>query len=167
MKANYKRGLIMAVALMLGGILQAGAQEYKTDVSIREQLVNGSVPGAQYGPKKIQPLRQAVVLNKSAHKQSLGEQIKNGTEGGLQAAPGGGGHKFKAKVQAAKIGGSNGQMASEVKQDVKKEPIAAIVQPTQGKEPVIEKIAVEKAPVPPMQGEKTSPATKEPIKNNN
>jgi hypothetical protein len=168
MKLIDRSRLIIVLAIALAGITQAQAQqEFKTNVSVREQLVNGTVAGAQYGPKKIGSFQQAVVVNKSENKQSLSEQIKNGTLGGMRSAPGGGGNKFKANVQAAKSGGAKGPMASEVKEEVKKVPVTTITLPTQGKEPAAVGAEPVKTPVLPMQGENVSPASKEPVKNNN
>lgn len=168
MKLIYRSRLIITLAVVLAGIIQAQAQEFKTNVSIREQMINGTVPGAQYGPKAIKSFQQAAVLNTNKNKQSLSEQIKNGTLGGLPVAAGsGGGHTFKANVQAAKAGGAPKPMASEAKQEVKQEAVKAITLPGQGKEPVAEKTEAIKLPAPSMQGEKGSPADKEPVKNNN
>ena len=169
MKLIDRSRLIIVLAVVLAGITQAQAQqEFKTNVSIREQLINGTVSGAQYGPKKIAPFQQPAVVNKNENKQSLSEQIKNGTLGGMHAASGGGGNKFKANVQPAKLGGEKkGPMASEVKQEVKQAPVTAITLPDQGKEPAAVKTESIKTPPLPMQGENVSPAGKEPVKNNN
>ncbi|WEK34018.1 MAG: hypothetical protein P0Y53_16140 [Candidatus Pseudobacter hemicellulosilyticus] len=84
-------GLLLAVTLSAAAVQ---AQEYRTDVSIREQIMNKSVPGAQFAPGATKKLatRKALSGQQEVHNETIGTQLKKGTAPGMTFAPGTGGN---------------------------------------------------------------------------
>lgn len=70
---------IIIVLIALFSVTGAMAQEYKTDVSIRSQVLNGTVPGAQY--RDVKASRPPSTADKQ---ESVGSQIKNNRVPGTQ-----------------------------------------------------------------------------------
>lgn len=108
---------IIAFLITLFSVSGAIAQEYKTDVSLRSQVLNGTVPGAQYrsGSKSHK-------LPSSANKQeSIGSQIKNNAEPGRQYKKSTGTAVAKGKTASAMP--ADKALASDKKEE-KTEPVA-------------------------------------------
>lgn len=87
--------IVCAVLLSATGVT---AQEYRTDVSLRSQIIGGTVPGAQY--------RSETKTSKSTPDagkgESVGSLIKNNAEPGKQYKKSNGTSVRKSKTNAAK-----------------------------------------------------------------
>jgi hypothetical protein len=168
MKTIHISRLAVVLAVTLVGALQVQAQdEYRTDISIAEQLKKGTVKGTKVKPEAFKSAKAVVLTNKNEGKESLGQQIKNGTLGGMPVA-GGGGKKatFKTMAQPAKLAKVKDPLPSEQPMESKKTVTApaGVTLPAQGEEKAPVKPTIIKAPVS-VQGE--TPADKEAGKTNN
>lgn len=91
-----KKQCIIFLALMTGVVLNVSAQEFKTDISIREQLLNNKVPGAKYGtpaPAKKTvdepriPAYASVRFGKAIKEGKLGMPVSTNTGNATAAKP--------------------------------------------------------------------------------
>lgn len=118
--------IFFIIALLLAGLSNnAQAQEFKTDESIRSQLINNRVPNANYAPTNTAPI---VVKDKGFVGSSLAKEIRDSEMSiKIPVAP--------TTPPPAKVLG----LASEVSESeakaiidkTKQEPKASLVVPTQ------------------------------------
>ncbi len=72
-----KKGFLIMLGMLVAGCISLQAQEYRTDESIRSQILNNRVPGAQYAPAtQAEPKK-----DKGFTGSSLAKQIKEGKLG--------------------------------------------------------------------------------------
>lgn len=108
---------IIIVFIALFSVTGAMAQEYKTDVSIRSQVLNGIVPGAQYRDAKSS--RPQSTADKQ---ESVGSRIKNNAVPGTP-------YKKSDKISSGKHNATVAAPASKAvasdKKAEKAQPVAA------------------------------------------
>ena len=85
-----KKNLLILTMIMAGGFTSLHAQEYATDKSIREQVLNNKQPGAVYAPAgqaKQTPAKgfEGSSLKKQIEEGKLGMPVKTGTGPTIQA----------------------------------------------------------------------------------
>jgi hypothetical protein len=85
-----KKNLLILTMVMAGGCIGLHAQEYATDKSIRDQILNNKQPGAVYAPSvdtKQTPAKgfEGSSLKKQIVEGKLGTPVKTGTGSTNQA----------------------------------------------------------------------------------
>lgn len=105
--AQYKSTMVLVVLLM--GMIQARAQEFRTDESISSQLRKGTAPGLKYGPASSEKVRPAD--DKQQGQESTINQIRKKTLKGMRFAEGGG--AARSVRPAARTSAAGGSLPSE------------------------------------------------------
>lgn len=110
---------MIMLAIVLAGVMQVQAQDFKTNESISSQLKKDNAPGLKYAPATFKAA-PAAVADKNEGQESMISQIRKGTLKGMRFAEGGGAAKTfqstsrnTARAQAGKL--SSDQKAGELK----------------------------------------------------
>lgn len=110
---KYTLKPLAMLVILLAAILTASAQEFRTDESIKSQLMKGTAPGLKFAPA-TSTVKRTAAHDKQEGRESTISQIRKKTYKGMPFAQGGGPANGTAR-RSARTQQGNVKLSSDVK----------------------------------------------------
>lgn len=113
MKNIFKPLILTITVIAFGTAVHAQESKYKTDVSIKEQIKKGTVPGQNFAPATTQLQQKQQKQDPNANvREKFSDRLKKGSLPGMRVAPGSSSTAFKANTTPTPKTNSNVALAS-------------------------------------------------------